>query len=188
VITAVVHSGCGSYYRQIPPRESVAMKKGDGLLVIDLASEIRVENLQLAAWVRVGPLDPTQRYHILSVPPGRYSWRTVEVSHYGYWYRLYRSPDGERREFDVVAGQINYPGQLQLRRAGPGMIHFGVSNQSAHALADLEQLVPDLLTRHPMVYTGFQRDDFLLEYRRTKEARDVRSVSEREATSGVLDP
>jgi hypothetical protein len=160
--------GCATA-RPILPGEDPGLRPGEGLLVLDLDTDVRISRLACSGVTAAYDVPPGEHLVLLAIDAGSYRWNWVTFGLDGV-LRL----DFRRKEpwsFRVEAGRISYPGQLVFRGAAllwtAHRLEARNINRSAMAFERLRKLYPELLARHPIRYTGRRRDDFLERYTET---------------------
>ena len=156
--------------RPILPGADPGLRPGEGLLVLDLVTDVRISSLACSGVLAAHDLPPGEHLVLLAIDAGSYRWNRV----------AFRGPGGvllldfrrtEPWSFRVEAGRISYPGQLVFRGAKllwtAHRMEARNINRSAMVFQRLRRLYPELLARYPIRYTGRRRDDFLERYTAT---------------------
>lgn len=153
--------------RPILPGADPGLRDGEGLLVLDLVSDVRISSLACSGVRAAHDLPPGEHLVLLAIKAGSYRWNRVAFG--GPQVKLLL--DFGRKEpwsFRVEAGRISYPGQLVFRGAEllwtAHRMEARSINRSAMVFQRLRKLYPELLARYPIRYTGRRRDDFLERY------------------------
>jgi len=153
--------------RPILPGVDPGLRDGEGLLVLDLVTDVSISRLDCSGVLAAHNLPPGEHLVLLAIRAGSYRWNRVGFG----------GPQGTllvdfgRKEpwsFRVEAGRISYPGQLVFRGAELLWTEHRMEarsiNRSAMVFQRLRKLYPELLARYPIRYTGRRRDDFLERY------------------------
>ena len=173
MIMTVAAAGCGHGQIAAIPDAMVQLGPDEGLLLVHTKLEIEFERISIGgAWFEAPELGPKLQVFVL--PAGEYRWTSFGIKRGAY--RL--DEDEPSFSFRVVAGQINYPGELVVESTAINRGRFFTRNRTAMVMGDLEQLFPRLNKWYPFAYTGFMQDDFLAFYRSLKPA-DQQAVPER---------
>ena len=188
VVVSLALAGCGST-RPIPvvfPGLPLSLAEDQGLLIVQIDTNSSIQRISAGASVVSENLPKGRHIWIASLPSGRYAWSEVRIEFQGI-RQIYRPGQFKRLnehefEFDVVAGQINYPGELMIR-TDPGSYHFDVyrgragyfwdisirnRNHSAMAIRSLMKSHAMLLDEYPVRYAGSSGDGFLDFYGKEK--------------------
>lgn len=146
----------------------------EGLVVIQIDTDVAIERIALSSGVVASALQAGQHLWLIRAKSGRDRWESVKLLPQTTTESSIR-PEAigvlnEREfEFDVVAGAINYPGEIVIRMRVPQYgIRSGVSvrnrNHSAMAIRRLAKTHAALLAAHPIRYAGSSGDTFLEDY------------------------
>jgi len=142
----------------------IRLEEGEGLLVVDIDADFRLTLLVIDGR-RLWRNEYTRPLEVVRLEAGRYSMdRALEhsIDGSGWVYPLESIPGND---FEVVAGEICYPGTLVIERDQRARAYAArFVNRSGHVLQRLEQEHPKLLSAFPLSYTGPTKDDFLREY------------------------
>ena len=155
--------GClSTSVRPLSPDGPFHLREGYGYVLLDLDVDRNIETLQLSSVTKVSGLKVDENYYVLELRAGRYSWhRVITENYFKIRYNLSWMRDDERREFEVIEGYVNYPGQLRLRGLASGHLTVSMLNRSAAAAEVLQEQFPQLWSNYPVAYSGYLRDDFL---------------------------
>ena len=188
VFAALALAACASP-RPIPvvlPDRPLSLAENEGLLIVQIDTNSNVQRISAGARVISENLPKGQHIWIASLPAGRYAWSEVRIEFVGlrnsYRPGQFKGLNEHEFEFDVVAGQINYPGELVIR-TDPDSYHFEVyrgrsgyywdisirnRNHSAMAIRSLLKSHSTLLDGYAVRYAGSSGDGFLDYYTREK--------------------
>ena len=90
------------------------LKSNEGLLYVSVNSEIQNNtitfiNLETREQFRTGLLEG--RYHrmIVKLPAGKYAWKSIKLNR-----SLFGPDSAESADFEVLAGRMNYPGDIDI--------------------------------------------------------------------------
>ena len=145
--------------------QPVELRDGEALLVLHVYTEVPLESIRLGGHRYRTFLLPGSHVVLFAGPPGRRRFERVWSGLYSWDVR--DQPEGG--EFEVRAGQVNYPGMLLVEQVGPrdawsdGWLGFRFANRSMMVRSELERRYPGLLERYALRYTGPGRDRFLEE-------------------------
>ena len=158
--------GClSTSVRPLSPDGPFHLREGYGYVLLDLDVDRKIKILQLSNVTKVSGLEVDENYYVLELRAGRYSWhRVITETYFKIRYNLSWMRDDERREFEVIEGYVNYPGQLRLRGLASGHLTVSMLNRSAAAAEVLQEQFPQLWSNYPVAYSGYLRDDFLEVY------------------------
>lgn len=97
-------------------------------------------------------------YLLVDLPAGTYTINQVLFGH----YRAVDLNDEEKWQFEVVPGQINYVGHLEVRLRGYWRVTHQIElvNSSSEALEFLLEKYPNLYSKRSLVYGGPGQDYF----------------------------
>ncbi len=139
------------------------LEDDEGILVVEIETDVPVASLRLRGVPVVEGLQSGEHLVLVAIGAGDYAWSDLRVpSTLGQEVRLRLRHDD--LAFRVRAGRINYAGCLVLRgRTAPHFVslRFRVENRSAQVAALLGERHPELVRRHPPLFSGPYRDDFL---------------------------
>jgi hypothetical protein len=190
-------TGCQTVMMPLPAGSDVHLEPGDGILVVETASDSDITYLRLASRPS-GPLRVLKNLpqghhvHLVVLPEGNYRWSRIALpgltinnrNHPVRW----RLDVDEQWQVSVKAGQINYPGMIVLNRSSWRYLSYRVLNRSGELLTSIGELFPGLLTQFEARYGGAGRDDFLEHYRETLVSRSpVKPTSDEETTVAPSD-
>jgi hypothetical protein len=159
----------------VVPGLPVELAGDEGLLVVQIDTEVALERVSLDRAVVSGALPAGKHIWLVRLTTGRYRWNQVGFGSQAGVAQVYRfAPDDEDARFDVEGGKINYPGELVIRahpmaRSARGGIHVRNRNHSALAVRKLLRLAPDVLSAFPLRYAGSTGDGFLDYYSRERD-------------------
>lgn len=155
---------------------------GMGILVVvvDTTTAIPVLRLKRAtdtfAAVAGRGLPAGRSLHFVLLPAGRYTWAQAEIpcNHMvtkfsaPCYYLSFEEDERTRYAFDVKAGTVNYPGDLQI------VYYWGyraeLIDRTAMAIRDLDASHGGIVQRFGFAYTGPGADDFYGYYSSLKPA------------------
>ena len=185
---ALVLAACASP-RPIPvvlPDLPLSLAEDEGLLIVQIDTNSSVARISAGASVISENLPKGRHIWIASLPAGRYAWSEVRIEFAGlrnsYRPGQFKRLNEHEFEFDVVAGQINYPGELVIR-TDPDSFQFDVyrghagyfwdisirnRNHSAMAIRSLLKSHARLLDDYAVRYAGSSGDGFLAFYAKEK--------------------
>ena len=157
---------------------------GHGYLLLQLDTNIPLAEVSFAGG-QLGPISEAGRStRLLIVQAGSYAWRdllAIQADGTRKKFRLrrrrYHRP--EELDFDVVAGTINYSGELFIRQRWP-YLHFRNRNHSAMAIRKVLESHPRLIEEFGIRYAGTGSDEFLVFYLKERENRapDVEDMTD----------
>jgi hypothetical protein len=156
-------AGCVSS-RPIATGEIPTLAADEGILVLDVESDVPIERLALNGVVVAEFLEPGRRLALLAVGAGSYRWTSIQIP--GTFGSLrFRMRREDEWTFRVEPGKINYTGRLEVeqRRSGLGSVQLVGRNvnRSAMAWVELGKRFPLVVGRYPVVYSGPAQDAFL---------------------------
>ncbi len=171
LICAVGLTACTNF-RPIDPNRPVELSLGEGLLILDIDTEIPLRLLRTSRG-RMKDVEAGRHVWIVRLGRGRHIWREIQIDIPGrqkgyYRYRVSRDPEFE---FEIEAGKINYPGQLVIRRyrgaehVPSGLVIRNV-NRAGMTLRALRKSHPEILRQFELVQSGSSEDGFLEHYSR----------------------
>lgn len=157
------------------------LEAGVGFLVVQIDSDVGIERLDLDGRAIVRDLQAGQHLWIIRLEEGSYRWTAARLAPRSVGSgrietKRIKVLDQEEFEFDVEAGEVNYPGEIVVWLADPddgiwGGVSFRNRNHSAMAVRKLSESHPELLAAHPLRYAGTRGDEFLQFYTRLRKAR-----------------
>jgi len=190
LLVSFVASGCMTIgLDPIDPALPIDLDEGEGLLVIQLDSDLPIKKMYMDMAVMIRPLAKGKHIWITKIPQGWYSWRSVEIDGKGGpagRYELKRSSYSRPDELDflVKAGAINFAGELIIRSAGRQGRRYWLSfrnrNHGAMALRELLRTHAEVLDVYPLRTAGTGDDSFIEFYVRERDAirREKNSISQ----------
>ncbi len=177
--------GCAKpAWEPVPAGESHGPRAEEGLLVLDVDSDVPIERLETDGSIAATRLPRGRHTWIVRARPGSYAWRHVVLGQgSGFSDSRVSLPDDDEFRFDVVAGRLNYPGELVIRSDAWGRwrgrrIEVRNRNHAASALRTLRGTHSALLSEIPLRTAGASADRFLERY------DEARSRPERPASEG----
>jgi len=185
LIAAIALTACTTF-RPIDPDQSFRLSLREGLLVLDIDTEISLE-IARTSLGRLEDVEKGRHVRIFRVSSGRHSWREIRIDAPGpgrayYRYMIDRDPEFE---FEIEAGKLNYPGQFVVRRyRGPSRFSNTLLirnvNRAGMTLRALRKSFSSILQKFKLVYAGESEDGFLEHYSRVVEelAKAVPDVEE----------
>lgn len=181
-VLSLVLGGCKSVTLQPVEDGAPGLRHKDGYLVLHTTSNARFEQVALGDLTRIAEIPIGTDVRVVAAPAGHYSWSALRAQNLEWELE----EDDATMDFEVRAGRLNYPGELVVQRRGL-YARVRTRNRSASVLPLLARDFPRLLRRYPLVYTGFQRDDFFDFYNRVNRSmRPPRIRSSQEAALDAL--
>jgi hypothetical protein len=171
----------------VPPGVLTALGEDEGFLVMQIDTDVPVENVALQSGIVARALSKGQHLWIIRLPAGRYQWDRIDFgSQAGIDEAVFMSqlrvPRDDEFEFDVLPGAINYPGELIIRTdqysRSSGYASIRNRNHSAMAVRRLRETHPGLIDAFPIRHAGSGEDGFLEFYSRQRQSSNSRTVSE----------
>ena len=158
-----------------PVAEGMAptLAPGEGILVVDVESDVRIERLALSGMTVAERLEPGHHLALVVVGAGSYRWTEIQVPG-PFGSARFRIQRDDEWAFRVEPGRINYAGRIVVRyRPGLGSVQMVGRNlnRSAMAWLELERRWPDLVGRYALAYTGPVDDAFLEQLGALRAAR-----------------
>jgi len=152
----------------VPPRPIVVgeiptLSPDEGILVLDVESDVPIERLALNGVPAVEHLEAGHQLALLVVEAGSYRWTAIQIPGASGSAR-FRIRREDEWTFHVEAGRINYPGTILVsHRSGLGSIQLyaGNLNRSAMTWVELKRRFPQLVERYVVIYSGPAKDGFL---------------------------
>jgi len=160
----------------------IELAEDEGLLVVQVDSEIAIETFWLDR-VRVsGGLSSGRHLRLIALKAGDYRWKEIRfgADARSAHRRLFDREDDFR--MDVVAGRISYPGELVIRaveaRRSIGLgIEVRNQNHAGMAVRHLQSLAPGLIRSRPLRHAGSSGDTFLDSYQQKLDASPLPTPS-----------
>lgn len=162
-LLAVACIGCTTHFRPLTTKQLPPLEPRRGYLLLEVDSTFPIEKLSARAWT-IDVHGSGHQFLLYSVPAGTYDWSQMYTVSPRLRYMLSAMHDRERRTFHIHPGAINYAGQLRFTVIRGTWVKLEFVNRSSFALDVLLDRYPELFRTHDVVYTGFQRDDFLETY------------------------
>ena len=183
--------------RPIPLEQPALLEPGHGFLLVEIDANNRILELSLdrveggSERILFGALSKGRRTMLLQVPEGEYRWNRVELPgqvyrgrDYPYYWNFDHDHDRDHFRFRVDAGKVNYPGVLVLVQDGRWLTSYTL-NRSGELAERLHDAAEWLLLRHPVVYTGRRRDDFLSHYTERLQRKRIEAIRSDQGTPDV---
>lgn len=177
---------CASYRAVDPTSGPLELGDDEGLVVLHVApADVPIDALYLSGVAVDVPGADGEQIWLVATSAGRHRIRGFRARdlHGNLWTYLLPL---ETTGFEVVSGQINYPGLLEVDRPSPFVfvgepLRYRLVNRSAVMLEQLEERHPEILARYPLRYTGRGVDRFLESLEGLRSAtRDVPTGRENE--------
>lgn len=159
---------------------------GMGILVVTVDTTVAIPVLRLKratdtfAAVAGRGLPVGRSMHFVLLPAGRYTWDQAEIpcNHMvtkfsaPCYYLDFEKDAATRYTFDVKAGAVNYPGDLQIAYYWGYRVEL--IDRTAMAIRDLDASHDDTVRRFGFVYTGPGDDSFYDYYVSLKSVTDAK--------------
>jgi len=181
-------AGCAGSIRKdqvVPPGTLVELAEDEGLLVIQIDTDVPLEDVRLTAGSVAQGLPKGQYIWVIRVPARRYAWQQIDMGSEAGIDGRYKMSDVEllhegEFEFEVVPKSINYPGELIIRSdpfdRSSGRRSIRNRNHSAMAIRRLRKTHASLIDAFPIRYAGWSGDGFLDFF--TRERQSIPSSNE----------
>jgi dienelactone hydrolase len=177
----------------VVPGVRVELAEDEGLVVVQIDTEVPLEQVSLDRAVVSGALPSGSHIWLVRLATGRYRWKRVAFGSRAGVAQVYAFEPGDADlRFDVEAGKINYPGELVIRahpifRSARGGIYIRNRNHSAMAVRALRRIAPDVLSAFPLRHAGPRGDGFLDYYSRERDrsGKTARADGAREDSVGL---
>lgn len=191
--------GCSStHFVRVNPGESIDLAQDEALIALHVDSDLPLDRLVLTGLVLRDPIPAGQHFWIARVYAGNYTWKVAHVASGPFKgrYRIKRSVYERPGELDleIVAGRLNYAGELIVRRGTWGWtqssISFRLRNHAGQAVRRIERDYPELLDRFSLHTSGTSGDRFLEFYleERARVATQTGAASGDAPPGEVADP
>lgn len=166
--------------RRIDPGEAPRLKPDEGLVVLAVdanaqISSIRVDHAGGGNAEVLNYLGQGRTLGLYAAAAGEYEWARINVT--GWNVRTRFDLKGENYRFEVIAGQISYPGELVMRPLGWTSARIHVANHGLPAIDWLERNHPGPYRQYRFAYAGHYPDPFP-EFYRAARADDERPPAE----------
>lgn len=182
-------AGCLScaVMQPLGPCEPVELSDRQGLLILDIESDTAVETLWISSSHPLPVVQAGRQVWVVRLRAGSYRWRELHIENvFGGRPFRYELPGDDEYAFRVEEGQLNYPGQLTIRRLQyprisvrtSGLWYWGPRlvirnrNRAGSTLRELRKTHPRLLRTHPIHYSGLTGDLFLDHFREVMQRSD----------------
>lgn len=180
LLIALLLVGCaGAPLAAVRPGPFEPLAADEGYLVVQIGTSLAIREVEAGGLVIARDLQPGEHLWLTRVKAGRYRFSSVRLGSVGQGSPVLRPKSfgvWNQREFDfdVKAGEVNYPGHLLVRfydrRLGAGAgIAVRNRNHSAMAIRALSKTHPELIAAHPLRYAGYSGDQFLEFYTRERD-------------------
>lgn len=158
-------SGCMTV-STVEPFDPVALGPNEGILVVQVDTDVPIDRLALNGRGIDFAFTPGRHVRLLKVSAGecRFTHLTQGLAHWHLW------GDVDLPKFRVVAGTINYPGVLYVRKVSFGYLYIRQFSRAGQVLRALEARYPRWLERYDVVEARDLRDDFLSAYQSLPDA------------------
>jgi len=167
---------------------------GEGLLILDVESDVAIERILLDRAVASGPLPAGHHVWLVHLPAGAYRWSRIEFGN--------KLPEARRFDldeldtelgFEIRAGAIHYAGQIlvrqDLRRRSPTRLpQVALRNHAARAVRLLLEREPAIMTAFPIQHAGKSEDPFLDHYSSERASSPTSSGTSRPARNTTNPP
>ncbi|MEZ4278709.1 MAG: hypothetical protein R3F21_03700 [Myxococcota bacterium] len=174
VLLALSSACAGGPPLAVKPGPYEPLAKDEGFLVVQVDTDLALERIDAGSRSIVRNLQPGRHLWLVRMKAGKMRWTAVEIVALASKDKSVELESkgvlNEREfEFDVVAGALNYPGEIVVRMYTPEWgAGAGVSirnrNHSAMAIRRLSKSHPELVAAHPIRYAGSSGDEFLQFY------------------------
>lgn len=170
--------GCAPLVVPIDVSAPIELAPSEALLIIHIDTEVALERLWLNSHPLVQSLGKGRHAWIVRVREGSYRWRKIEIGSNLRNRLKYDLGSDEELSFNVVAGKINYPGELVIRsspgaRWGNKSVIVRNRNHSAMAIREMRDSYDSILRSFPLHYAGSSGDGFLEYYTRKRVRSDA---------------
>lgn len=152
--------------RPVPTGEPFELESWEGLLVVHVSTDTRIDRLDLGGTQVASGLSKGEHLLLLAVGAGDYAWSSADRGDVRYY--LSSLP---KNYFQIEAGRINFIGLLELESAGAWGLRARIIDRTARAYELVAERYPALLASHPPVYVGVARHVFLDYYLEALAAR-----------------
>lgn len=158
--------------REIKPDEAVALKPGEGLVVMAVDTSVDVAMVRMNRDGKLfgsgvmRDLKAGRNFRLYAVAAGTYEWRELQLF-FGYSYRL---SDDEDFRFTVEPGRITYPGDLLFRPRSFWRAHFASANRALAAIDWMQKTHPRVYAQYPFAFSGRYPDPFPAFYKPLRAA------------------
>lgn len=144
--------------RPVAPGQTPRLAQNEGLLLIAVDSDVALESARLkhdGDYLDLGGLAAGHHYELYIAPAGRYTWRDVVQAGADV-----QPLDASNFSFDLSAGDLNYAGDLIVRRNVVGPEAVVLSNRSLKAMDWTSRAFPRLKKKQVFRYAGNVPDGF----------------------------
>ncbi|MHA7836057.1 MAG: S9 family peptidase [bacterium] len=151
------------------PGEPALLAKGEGILIVQVDTDLPLESIELDRALVSGPLPRGRHVWLVRLPRGAYHWDRIRFrasSGAAVLDTFAFERDAEGVRFEIRPGRIHYAGELVVRRASDGrspLSGIEVRNRSHPGMAfrALLETHPQILASHPLEQAGAGDDAFL---------------------------
>lgn len=156
--------------RKIKPGQERALKPDEGLLLVAVDSNASIQRLRfrredaMLGGGSLASIEEGRTFQLYAVEAGRYRWSHLTVFSSWAWSGGFDLSEDDEFRFEVVAGKVNYPGDIVYRSTGYFQAHARMVNRALPALDWLEAEHPALASL-PFDYNGHYPDPFPAFYR-----------------------
>lgn len=160
--------------KRIDPGEQVQLGADQGLLLLAVDSKIPLYSAtvnrpgKILSPAVLRKIEVGATHALFVADAGTYSWQ--ELKPFARWRLQIR--DQSAFEFEVRAGELNYPGDLVIDSRAGWVGNFGLYNRSLPAIDWMQTQHPTVLAQWPLQFRGHYPDPFP-DYWRTLQAATV---------------
>ena len=132
-----------------------------GYLLLAINTDVRISSVELKSdssftlndfvWLN------DRNYFFAPLPKEQYTLTKINLFYNGYYELDF---DDVSFSFNIAPNQINYGGELRIKRGYGGSASFELINRSSLALEFLEAKYPNILSEKQVIYQGPGNDDF----------------------------
>jgi len=147
-----------------------ALSEDEGLLILDVESDVAIERILLDRAIASGPLPAGRHVWLVRIPGGSYRWDRIEFGNKLPDVRRFALSELEADlGFEIEPGAIHYAGQLLIRqdahrRSPSRRPRVALRNHAARAVRLLLEREPGIMAAFPIRHAGASDDPFLDSY------------------------
>ena len=175
ILAALLVIGCAPAIQPLGPARPLALREGEGLLVLHVDSDIPIAALELNRGTGAHAIQAGHHVWLVRAREGDYRWVMLRLGHEAGREDHIEIEKEDEFAFEVKSGAINYPGALIVRshrasRSVTGYVRIRNRNHAAMAIRMLRQDDASILDAYPLRYAGPTPDGFLEHYTEAREA------------------